>query len=397
MKTGRLVVIIATLLGLGVFSFQAALDAKQPVPEKRIHRYSVTRGEPLDPPSRKTRIPLVVYGDLASKQPPFIPSGYMGDARALSMSSVYESAPLPAGKQGQNSLKISYKIVGSEGWAGIYWLAPANNWGRVKGGGLDLTKAHRLTFWVRGEKGGEVIDKFSVGGVTAGPYPDSDEASIGPLRLSQDWEQYSIDLTGKDLRHIIGGFSFVIRRIDNKHGATFFVDEIIFEGIETPEDETAQAGSAAATSTATVNTPASVSASVAPPVVEIGEESADSKTAVAAAKSPIRRVIPFSTAFNVFDGESKKILGEFVQLAATQPDATIVVEGHTDSVGPASTNLKLSKERAMAVADYLADQGIKKERLIVIGYGEDRPISPHSNETPDGRKKNRRIEMVLIP
>ena len=50
---------------------------------------------------------------------------------------------------------IRYSGVGRQGWAGIYWLSPANNWAKIKGAGYDLTKANRLTFWARGAKGGD--------------------------------------------------------------------------------------------------------------------------------------------------------------------------------------------------------------------------------------------------
>lgn len=373
----------ALILGGIPWEFPSALGKYSP-PEKHIHEYSVTRGEPITPPSRKTRLPMVVYGDLSPKQSPYIPSGYMGDVNSLSLTSVYESAPLPGGQHGQTSLKITYSAKGSEGWAGIYWLTPANNWGRVKGAGFDLSKANRLTFWVRGEKGGEIINKIMLGGVTAGSYPDSDEASLGPVKLSKDWERYSIDLKGKDLRHIIGGFAFVIRRIDDRQGATFFLDEIVFEGPETPPTEVASS-----TETLMVE-------KVSPPP-PLSEEAPDSNTAKLAEKSPMRRVIPFSTAFSISEEKQKKILEEFVKLAVNNHEATIVVEGHTDNIGPADMNLRLSKERATAVADYLVGQGVKRDRIIVIGYGQERPLAPHSNDTPEGRRENRRVEMVLIP
>lgn len=82
------------------------------------------------------------------------------------------------------------------------------------------------------------------------------------------------------------------------------------------------------------------------------------------------------------------------------PDQPIGVEGHTDNVpikhsGWAS-NQALSLARANAVANYLSQNlGIDPDRLIVIGYGEDRPIA--SNETAEGKSKNRRVEIILLP
>jgi len=76
------------------------------------------------------------------------------------------------------------------------------------------------------------------------------------------------------------------------------------------------------------------------------------------------------------------------------------IEGHTDNVPIKASgwksNWELSTARALSVLHYLAnDQGISPERLSAIGYGEYRPLA--SNESPDGRKQNRRVEIVILP
>jgi len=78
----------------------------------------------------------------------------------------------------------------------------------------------------------------------------------------------------------------------------------------------------------------------------------------------------------------------------------IGIEGHTDNVpikqSGWKSNWELSTARALSVLHYLAnDQGISPERLSAIGYGEYRPLV--SNETSDGRKQNRRVEIVILP
>ncbi len=76
------------------------------------------------------------------------------------------------------------------------------------------------------------------------------------------------------------------------------------------------------------------------------------------------------------------------------PQAHVTVEGHTDSQGDEKSNQRLSFERANAVRQYLlASMGLPEDRVSAIGYGESRPIA--SNETAEGRAKNRRIEIVL--
>ena len=74
----------------------------------------------------------------------------------------------------------------------------------------------------------------------------------------------------------------------------------------------------------------------------------------------------------------------------------IVVEiaGHTDDVGDNSSNLKLSKERAQAVFNFLIEQGAPTDRLSFKGYGETDPID--SNKTDEGRQNNRRVELRIL-
>jgi len=78
----------------------------------------------------------------------------------------------------------------------------------------------------------------------------------------------------------------------------------------------------------------------------------------------------------------------------------VEIDGHTDHVGPAEYNKKLSLRRANAVADYLRSKGISADRLIINGYGESRPISPNfrpdGSDNPNGRKRNRRTEVRVI-
>ena len=76
------------------------------------------------------------------------------------------------------------------------------------------------------------------------------------------------------------------------------------------------------------------------------------------------------------------------------PNSKFALEGHTDSVGRASTNQLLSERRANAVRDWLIANGIAADRLTAAGFGEDKPIA--SNKTRAGRANNRRVEVKLI-
>ncbi|GAK56215.1 OmpA family domain protein [Candidatus Vecturithrix granuli] len=75
------------------------------------------------------------------------------------------------------------------------------------------------------------------------------------------------------------------------------------------------------------------------------------------------------------------------------PATKIVVAGHTDNIGSAEYNQRLSKHRAKAVADYLINRSVQPSRISRVGYGESRPVA--SNSTEQGRRLNRRIELVI--
>lgn len=95
--------------------------------------------------------------------------------------------------------------------------------------------------------------------------------------------------------------------------------------------------------------------------------------------------------------KAKNILKPIVEELKTVPNE-IAVEGHTDNVpirgGYYSTNWELSMARAYVVINYMEELGVNPKRLSGIGYGEHRPVA--DNSTPEGRAKNRRIEISLI-
>jgi hypothetical protein len=170
--------------------------------------------------------PFVVYKDKGTRDNHFVPSGFMPNGKCLELMDTWQEKCY----EGSSCIKISYDIACSkedQGWAGIYWLNPANNWGN-QNGGFNLTGAEKLTFWAKGERGGERIEEFKMGGI-AGDYPDSDSAIIGPVILDVEWRQYTIDLRGKDLSSISGGFSWATDVHVNPDGCVFYLDNIQYE------------------------------------------------------------------------------------------------------------------------------------------------------------------------
>ncbi|TRZ94328.1 hypothetical protein D4R78_06585 [bacterium] len=180
----------------------------------------------LKPEGKKQEaMPFYIYADRSTAAHHFIPSGYMGDYGDIK----YDGASKEDAYLGDTCIKIIYNGKAAQGarWAGIFWQNPANNWGSVDAG-FDLSKATKLTFWARGVKGGERIEEFKVGGIM-GEFSDSDSSTIGPVILNKEWTQYTIDLKGKDMSYIIGGFAWSANADNNPEGATFYLDEIKFE------------------------------------------------------------------------------------------------------------------------------------------------------------------------
>jgi outer membrane protein OmpA-like peptidoglycan-associated protein len=86
-------------------------------------------------------------------------------------------------------------------------------------------------------------------------------------------------------------------------------------------------------------------------------------------------------------------LDPLVEYMRSHPNSSLVIEGHTDSIGSSGYNQQLSQARADAVRNYLTAQGIPMERMIARGMGEDFPLA--SNETAAGRQQNRRVEVLV--
>jgi len=185
------------------------------------------KADPAMKPETKqpVNVPFYVYADRSSINNHYIPSGWMGDYGDIK----YDGASTEDPYLGDTCVKIVYSGAGSQGarWAGIYWQNPANNWG-TGDGGFDLSKATKFTFWARGANGGERIEEFKVGGIM-GEYSDSDSAGISPVILTKEWKQYTIDLKGKDMSYIIGGFCWATNVDVNPNGCTFYLDEMKYE------------------------------------------------------------------------------------------------------------------------------------------------------------------------
>ena len=91
---------------------------------------------------------------------------------------------------------------------------------------------------------------------------------------------------------------------------------------------------------------------------------------------------------------SEAILDEFISYLKSNSSMKVAIQGHTDNVGSKEDNQALSHDRAFTVMSYLQRKGIEGERLEFEGFGESEPVA--TNETPEGRAKNRRTEFVVL-
>jgi len=167
----------------------------------------------------KATLPFVIYDEAGGKVP-YIASGYMGNTGQISIADDSTEKP----HSGKTCMKVQYKA--NDQWGGVVWQSPANDWGNAPGG-YDLTGAKKLTFWARGEKGGEEVT-FSFGLIGADkPYHDKAKGDTGKVKLTTDWKQYEIDLKDKDMSSVKTGFCWVVG--GQGQPLNFYLDDIKFE------------------------------------------------------------------------------------------------------------------------------------------------------------------------
>jgi OOP family OmpA-OmpF porin len=92
---------------------------------------------------------------------------------------------------------------------------------------------------------------------------------------------------------------------------------------------------------------------------------------------------------------SPELIDKLVAVAGSCPTVRLEVIGHSDSIGSPTFNRALSERRAAVIVEALVQQGIAPDRLIALGHGEREPVA--SNQTAEGRARNRRVEWVVEP
>ena len=105
--------------------------------------------------------------------------------------------------------------------------------------------------------------------------------------------------------------------------------------------------------------------------------------------------VTFATDSSAVSPSFRATLDQIAQSLRDYPNSLIDVYGHTDSTGSDQYNQSLSERRAKAVSDYLTSRGVSASRVRWQGFGETQPVA--SNDTIDGRSRNRRVEIKIVP
>lgn len=173
-----------------------------------------------DAVAKPVKLPFVVFEERGSTNNHYAPSGWMGNAKGITADEGCTNNP----HAGKTCLRYTYS--GVDDWAGVAWQDPANDWGE-QAGGWNLTGAKQLKFWARGERGGETISfKFGILGADK-KYSDTSMGAISDVKLTKEWAEYTIDLSGKDLTRIKTGFVWSVAGQGSP--VVFFLDDIRFE------------------------------------------------------------------------------------------------------------------------------------------------------------------------
>ncbi len=164
---------------------------------------------------------MTIYS--GSGTPAYYPGGLVGDIKDISIDGEFRAAS----HSGHSSLRIGYRPApsGGQGWAGVYLLYPDHNWGQLPG--RNLAGATHLTFWVCADH--ETRAEFFVGGIAQPDAPHVDslaKTSTGMIAVGPTWQRHEIDLTGRDLSSVIGGFAVVTSRAQGLESRSLYVDDV---------------------------------------------------------------------------------------------------------------------------------------------------------------------------
>ena len=145
----------------------------------------------------------------------FSPTGYMGDGVTIGVVNMLAAAcPSRAPSAVGDCYQVTYTPPepAANGWAGVYWQYPENNWGAYAGHTV-APGATQLTFWAMGGSGGEQVSA-KVGGIAeaddAEAHHDSLDVSAPPVTLTTQWQQFSVPFDGASYSEVLGAFAWIV-------------------------------------------------------------------------------------------------------------------------------------------------------------------------------------------
>ncbi|MFT5465037.1 MAG: hypothetical protein ACI8UO_000123 [Verrucomicrobiales bacterium] len=169
-------------------------------------------------PGAGSTLPLVIYAEPGEPEP-YAPSGYMGNTDAIKQDLASTEKP----HSGKHCLRVEF--AATDGWGGVVWQNPPNDWGDQPGG-YDLSGAKHLSFMARGAKGGERVN-FAFGLIEPDKtYHDTARLDI-EVTLGVEWQKFTLPLNGNDLTRIKSGFAWVVQAADEP--IVFFLDDLVVE------------------------------------------------------------------------------------------------------------------------------------------------------------------------
>lgn len=187
----------------------------------------LTQSLSVAPPSKVSDTPRVVLDVTNAYPDPQI----IGDKRGVSI----VKAPAGIAHSPPDAWAIEYvrekKGITRPGLGGVCWQNRPGNQGDAPGDDLSGKGYRRISFWARGDKGGEVVE-FRAGGLgnIKTRHQDSFDVSLGKVRLATSWSEHTLFLQDADLSSVITPFCVVIEAGPNPNGALVYVDDIEYSG-----------------------------------------------------------------------------------------------------------------------------------------------------------------------
>lgn len=167
----------------------------------------------------RAALPFTVYAEATDAQT-YIPAGWMGDAKAIKLDPAFAENP----KSGKTCVRCEFNA--DKGWGGVVWQSPEGDWGD-KAGGFDLSGAKKLSFWARGDAGGEVVS-FQFGLIPKEkPFSDTGKGALEKVALTKEWQHCEIPVAGQDLTRIKTGFVWTLASPGKP--VVFYLDDIRWE------------------------------------------------------------------------------------------------------------------------------------------------------------------------